>query len=42
LIDDPPLRHRMGRVGRQCVEDDYSIRKHAPRLAALLRSAGGG
>jgi glycosyltransferase involved in cell wall biosynthesis len=40
LIDDPPLRHRMGSVGRRCVEDHYSIRTQAPRLAALLRSAG--
>lgn len=42
LIDDPPLRHRMGRAGRRCVEDHYSIRTQAPRLAALLHSAGGG
>ncbi|HEY2622946.1 MAG TPA: glycosyltransferase family 4 protein [Dyella sp.] len=42
LIDDPPLRHRMGGVGRRCVEDHYNIRKQAPRLAALLRSAGCG
>jgi len=41
LIDNPPLRQRMGNVGRRCVEDHYSIRQQAPRLAALLRSAGG-
>jgi glycosyltransferase involved in cell wall biosynthesis len=42
LIRDPSLRHRMGRAGRRCVEDHYSIRTQAPRLAALLRNAGGG
>jgi glycosyltransferase involved in cell wall biosynthesis len=42
LIDDRSLRHRMGRLGRRCVEDAYSIKKQAPRLAALLRSAGDG
>jgi len=41
LIDNPPLRRRMGRVGRSCVEEHYSVRQQAPRLAALLRSAGG-
>lgn len=41
LIDDPRLRRRMGRAGRQCVEDHYSIKTQAPRLAALLRDAGG-
>jgi glycosyltransferase involved in cell wall biosynthesis len=40
LIDDPPLRQHMGRVGRQYVESHYNIRAQAPRLAALLRSAG--
>lgn len=41
LIDNPPLRQRMGRAGRGYVEDHYSVRQQAPRLAALLRSAGG-
>ncbi|AIF47934.1 glycosyltransferase family 4 protein [Dyella japonica] len=41
LIADPPLRHHMGSAGRRSVEEHYSIRQQAPRLAALLRSAGG-
>lgn len=41
LIEDPRLRDRMGRAGRQRVEDHYSIRQQAPRLAAVLRTAGG-
>lgn len=41
LIDDPLLRRRMGKAGRKHVEDHYSIRQQAPRLAALLRAAGG-
>jgi glycosyltransferase involved in cell wall biosynthesis len=38
LVNDPPLRHRMGTSGRMLVECEYSLRATAPRLAGLLRS----
>jgi glycosyltransferase involved in cell wall biosynthesis len=38
LVNDPPLRHRMGTSGRMMVEREYSLRATAPRLAGLLRS----
>ena len=42
LIDDPALRRRFGAAGRRRVEEDYSLRVHAPRFVRLLRSIAGG
>lgn len=39
LIADWSLRSRMGQVGRSCVENEYSLKAQAPRLAEVLRSA---
>jgi glycosyltransferase involved in cell wall biosynthesis len=39
LIDDPGLRERLGRAGRETVEACYSLQAVAPRLAALLQRA---
>jgi len=41
LLVDPGLRKRMGHMGRQKVERDYSLQVVAPRLATLLRAAAG-
>jgi hypothetical protein len=38
LILDPDLRRRMGSMGRQRVESEYSLQVQAPRLEQLLRS----
>ena len=40
LITDGSLRSRMGQVGRTCVENEYSLKAQAPRLAEVLRNAG--
>ena len=39
LADDPALRRRMGEAGRQTIEERYSLRVNAPRMADALRSA---
>jgi glycosyltransferase involved in cell wall biosynthesis len=36
LIEDRRLRVELGRTGREVVEEHYSVRKLAPRLAAIL------
>ena len=41
LRDDPDKRRSMGNSGREKVERQYSISVTAPKLAALLRRAGG-
>lgn len=38
---DPALRERLGRAGRQTVEQQYSLEVWAPRLAALWAEAAG-
>jgi glycosyltransferase involved in cell wall biosynthesis len=39
LLADAPLRERLGRAARQTVEDGYSARVQAPRLARILKEA---
>jgi glycosyltransferase involved in cell wall biosynthesis len=39
LLADGALRERLGRAARRTVEDCYSARVHAPRLARVLRDA---
>ncbi len=39
LLRDPPLRAKMGVAGRKKVEESYSLRVAAPRLAEVLRAA---
>jgi len=41
LIADPALRSRFAQAGRRTIEDRYSLRANAPRLAAVLRQAAG-
>jgi len=41
LCNNPDLRKQMGKAGRIKVEKEYCIQVTAPKLAALLRSAGG-
>jgi glycosyltransferase involved in cell wall biosynthesis len=41
LLDDPALRARLGASGRRRVEERYSVRANAPRLAAFLEAVGG-
>lgn len=38
LCDDPGLRQRMGRIGREHVEQAYSLDIMAPKLERILRS----
>lgn len=38
LLSDPELRKRMGKAGREKVEQLYSLQVTGPRLAALLKS----
>jgi glycosyltransferase involved in cell wall biosynthesis len=42
LISDWSLRSRMGQIGRSCVENEYSLKAQAPRLAEVLCNAGKG
>ena len=37
LIADPGLRRRIGAAGRRTIEERYSLRVNAPRMAAVLR-----
>ena len=39
LCDNPALRQRLGRAGRQLVEAEYSLAGNAPKLIAVLREA---
>jgi glycosyltransferase involved in cell wall biosynthesis len=38
LVADPELRRRLGEAGRRTVEERYSLRVHAPSIAAVVRS----
>jgi glycosyltransferase involved in cell wall biosynthesis len=42
LHDDPALRQRLGRRGREVVLESFDIRATASRLAAAIEAAGGG
>jgi glycosyltransferase involved in cell wall biosynthesis len=42
LLAEPALRRRFAEAGRQTVEDRYSRRANAPKLAAILRAAAEG
>jgi glycosyltransferase involved in cell wall biosynthesis len=42
LLSDESLRHRMGSEARRTVEQSYSHRVHAPRMARVLREAAAG
>jgi len=39
LLEDEPLRWRLGQEARRTVEESYSARAHAPRLARILTEA---
>jgi len=39
LLSNPELRASMGEAGRALVENEYSLRGQAPRVAEILRSA---
>jgi len=41
LAGDPDLRARLGATGRRWVEERYSLKALAPRMATVLRSAAG-
>ena len=41
LLQDESLRRRMGAEARKTVEESYSSRVHAPRIAHVLREAAG-
>jgi len=38
-LEDASLRERLAREGRITVEEKYSLKTHAPRLADLLEEA---
>jgi glycosyltransferase involved in cell wall biosynthesis len=42
LLRDPELRRRLGTAARRTVEETYSARVQAPRMAAVLRAAAEG
>lgn len=42
LVLDPALRRRLGEAGRLRVEQQYSLKVHAPRLVEVLRRVGAG
>jgi glycosyltransferase involved in cell wall biosynthesis len=42
LLDDGSLREKLAREGRITVEEKYSLRTHAPRLANVLEEAANG
>ena len=42
LASDPSLRQRMGAAARQMIEEQYSVGRWGPRLAAILRGAAAG
>jgi len=42
LLGDGSLRCRLGREARRTVEQSYSRRLHAPRMARVLREAAAG
>jgi glycosyltransferase involved in cell wall biosynthesis len=39
LLEDASLRERLARAGRITVEEKYSLKAHAPRLADVLEEA---
>jgi glycosyltransferase involved in cell wall biosynthesis len=39
LLENASLRERLAREGRITVEEKYSLKTHAPRLADLLEEA---
>jgi glycosyltransferase involved in cell wall biosynthesis len=41
LLQDQPLRERLGLAGRRQVEREYCVQVNAPRLEAILRRAAG-
>jgi glycosyltransferase involved in cell wall biosynthesis len=41
LLSDPGLRRALGQEARKTVENSYSARVHAPRVAQVLREAAG-
>lgn len=41
LIETPSLREKVGRRGRETVEEYYCLDRQAPRLLEVLRAAGG-
>ncbi|XYJ11582.1 glycosyltransferase family 4 protein [Telluria sp. B2] len=41
LLQSPSLRRQMGAAGRRRVEHEYCIQKTGPKMAQLLRTAGG-
>jgi glycosyltransferase involved in cell wall biosynthesis len=41
LLEDESLRQRLGREARRTVEELYSARAHAPRMASVLAGAAG-
>jgi glycosyltransferase involved in cell wall biosynthesis len=42
LLADPELRRRMGAAARRAIEQRYSVRVNAPRIAAVIRRAAEG
>jgi glycosyltransferase involved in cell wall biosynthesis len=42
LLDDPPLRDRLGRNGRALVEERFALEKQAAILAKVLRQVAEG